>query len=135
MISAGSEIPPGWEKLPDMLGGAGGRDVVSAAVVGCQIRTGCGVVVVGLGFAGWLGIVKGAVGVAREEGPCSLQIFLSNCQELCVVSKRCESAIEQETSPSQRGLHQKGPLLMEEAGLDFKGAAQAAGSQSQGDLC
>lgn len=42
-------------------------------------------VVVGLGFAGWLGIVKGAVGVAREEGPCSLQIFLSNCQELCVI--------------------------------------------------
>lgn len=37
------------------------------------------VVVVGLGFAGWLGIVKGAVGVAREEGPCSLQILLSKC--------------------------------------------------------
>lgn len=36
-------------------------------------------VIVGLGFAGRLGIAKGAVGVAREEGPCSLQALLSNC--------------------------------------------------------
>lgn len=95
------------------------------------------VVVVGLGFAGWLGIVKGAVGVAREEGPCSLQIFLSSCQELCVISERFESAIEAiDNKPVAEGIASKeGPLLMKEAGLDFQGAAQAAGSQSQGDLC
>lgn len=94
------------------------------------------VIVVGLGFAGWLGIVKGAVGVAREEGPCSLQIFLSNCQELCVISERVESVIEAIDKPVAEGIASKeGPLLMKEAGLDFQGAARAAGSQSQGDLC
>ena len=41
VISAGSEIPPGWEKLPDILGDVSGRDVVPAAVVGCQSRAGC----------------------------------------------------------------------------------------------
>lgn len=80
VISAGSEIPPGWEKLPDMLGGVvGGRDVEPAAVVGCQSRTGCAVYCgCGLGWVSQrrLGIVKGAVGIAREEGPSApLQIF------------------------------------------------------------
>lgn len=68
VISAGSEIPPGWEKLPDILGGAGGRDVVSAAVVGCQIRTGCGVVVVGLDFAGWVGYRQRGGGSRKGGG-------------------------------------------------------------------
>lgn len=79
-------MPPGWEKLPDIFGAVCGRDVVSAAMVGCQSRIGCVCLVVGLDFTRWLGIVKGAVGVAREEGPCSLQIFLSTIKS-CVGSQ------------------------------------------------
>lgn len=65
------------------------------------------VVVVGLGFAGRLGIVKGAVGVAREEGRCSLQIFLSNCQELCVIPARCEPAGRAIGKPVAEGIASK----------------------------
>lgn len=80
VISAGSEIPPGWEKLPDMLGGVvGGRDVESAAVVGCQSRTGCVLWLLGwAGFRKTVGYRQRGGGSRKGGGAFSpLQIFLS----------------------------------------------------------
>lgn len=68
VISAGSEIPPGWEKLPDILGGVRGRDVLSAAVVGCQSRAGCVCTrVCGGGGRCWAGF-RGTVGYRQRGG-------------------------------------------------------------------
>lgn len=141
VISAGSEIPPGCAKLPDILGGVrvGVGDAVGGSGGGGLPELKKMPVMVVLGWVSQVGYrYRQRGGGSRKGGGAlsyALQIFLSTIKRAEWVFRLAWADNRAIDKPVAEGIASKKALVDEGSWFWFPGCCTAAGSQSQGDLC